>query len=51
MRSGARRNGQSDPHMHRSGVKASSNACTNGQESSHGYRVAEHFTKPEILTK
>ena len=51
MRSGARRKGQSDPHMHRSGVNASSNACTNGHESSHGYLVAEHFTKPEILTK
>jgi hypothetical protein len=36
--------------MHRSGVNASSNAWTNGQESSHGYFVAEHFTKPEILT-
>src|SRR5664279_2285126 len=51
MRSGALRNGRSDPHRHRSGVNASSSASTYGQESCQGYLVAEHFTRPEIFTK
>ena len=51
MRSGARRNGQSDPHMHRSGVNASSSACTYGQESSQGYRCRGALHQPEIFTK
>ena len=51
MRTGIRRNGQSDPHTQRAGVNVSISAATNGSMRARGSPTFAKRNGPESLTK